>query len=110
MKVLHLEDDTTLRRMLRRMMKGHEVHGAASAEEAIKMIDEINPDVIISDWHVEGGTSQSAIEIASKLGIPVLIMSASLDDVKSAGVEHPMLEKGRITIPQIMDALQVIVA
>lgn len=56
--VLVVDDDPDARRALERAVGGfgHTTRGAASAEEAMRLVAERRPDVVVSDWHLPGMT------------------------------------------------------
>ena len=96
-----IEDETTLRESLVRGLSrqaGLHVQGAETLDEALRLIDEERPDLIISDLDLPG---RSGIELIGELGhrrmsVPVIFVSAYVQAFgaqipRHAGVE--VLEK-----------------
>ena len=59
MRVLLVEDDTELRNSLRKSleMEGCEAEGAASAEEAIRLISDQPFDLVVTDYNLGAGSN-----------------------------------------------------
>lgn len=81
MKVLVLEDDPTTRSALDLHLtrSGHEVRTARSVAEAIRAARRFPPDVLLSDWSLEGGeTALAAIEwlLDRHPRLPIVVNSA----------------------------------
>ncbi len=78
--LLVVDDDTSLLRLLslRLSKEGFEVQTATSAEQALRSITELRPDVIISDLRMPGADGLALFdEVARQYpGIPVIIMTA----------------------------------
>lgn len=103
MKIVIVEDDILLFRHYERMLSraNIEVHHASHALEAIDMIDEVHPDVIIADMLLTGSTAlpllhelQSHDDLAK---IPVVMVTnlaadISLDTLQPYGVKK-LLDK-----------------
>jgi len=52
-RVLIVDDEPEIARSLRRVLKGtYEVNVVASAEEALASLDELRPDIVISDFRM----------------------------------------------------------
>jgi response regulator RpfG family c-di-GMP phosphodiesterase len=52
-RVLIVDDEPEIARSLRRVLREiYEVHLVASADEAMAKLDEVQPDVVISDFHM----------------------------------------------------------
>ncbi len=91
-----VEDEAVVALHLRRELTnlGYTVAGVASSgEQALKMIDEIFPDVILMDIHIQG--EMDGIEAVSRipryLHIPVIYLTAYSEDstLKRAGDTRP---------------------
>jgi len=54
MRILIVDDERDVRSALRRSLRGQTVHAAADAKEALKMLKELEVDVVISDLDMEG--------------------------------------------------------
>ena len=103
MKIVVVEDDVLLFRHYERILQrvDMEVHHASHALEAIDVIDEVHPDVIIADMLLTGSTAlpllhelQSHDDLAK---IPVVMVTnlaadISLDTLKPYGVKK-LLDK-----------------
>lgn len=64
MRILIVDDDITLRELLRMMLKNHEVYEADSGEKAIAMFTKFKPDVVLMDILMPG---INGIETARKI-------------------------------------------
>lgn len=101
MKVVVVEDDTLLFRHYERILKRADIetYHAAHALEAIDVIDDVQPDVIMADMLLTGSTAlpllhelQSHDDLAQ---IPVVVVTnvaadISLDTLKPYGVKKLM--------------------
>jgi CheY-like chemotaxis protein len=95
-RVMIVEDEAVVALHLRQELTnlGYTVAGTATAgAPALKMIEEVFPDVILMDIHIQG--AMDGIETAGKipryLHIPVIFLTAYSEDVtlKRAGETHP---------------------
>ena len=95
-RVMIVEDEAVVALHLRQELNklGYTVAGTATAgEQALKMIEEVFPDVILMDIHIQG--EMDGIETASRipryLHVPVIFLTAYSEDVtlKRAGDTHP---------------------
>lgn len=85
--VLIVEDEPAQREVLSYNLEaeGFDVEIASDGDEALLMVDEIMPDVIVLDWMLPG---TSGIEICRRLktrnatrGIPIIMLSARSEEV-----------------------------
>jgi len=85
--VLVVEDEPAQRELLTYNLEadGFRVAGAASGDEALMLVDEERPDLILLDWMLPG---VSGIEICRRLksrpetrGVPILMLSARSEEV-----------------------------
>lgn len=77
--VLIIDDDTKLRNLLNEYLEenGFEVHSLEDGSEALKTIEEIEPDIIILDVMLPGiGGLDLLKEINRKFSIPVIMLTA----------------------------------
>ena len=84
--ILVVEDEQTLRRLLEyRLSKHYRVTTAANGEEALRRLNEVLPDLIISDImmpRMDGFALQSALqEDKNTRAIPFIFLTAKADDV-----------------------------
>ena len=95
-RVLVVEDEAVVALHLRQELTklGYTLAGIATrGEQALKMIEEVFPDVILMDIHIQG--EMDGIETASRipryLHIPVIYLTAYSEDttLKRAGDTHP---------------------
>ena len=92
-KVLTIDDDPALTELLTLLLKsrGHDAHMANSGEDGVRLIRELNPDVVILDlmmpgmdgWHV-------CTQVRSFSKVPILILSA----LDSPGMVASALDAG----------------
>jgi two-component system phosphate regulon response regulator PhoB len=86
-RVLVVEDEPAQREVLAYNLEaeGFEVSRAEDGEEALMMVDEVAPDVIVLDWMMP---NLSGIEVCRRLkiksetrGIPIIMLSARSEEV-----------------------------
>ena len=84
--ILIVEDDDALRRLLTYALEreGYQTLGAARGDEALEMVEDECPDLLILDWMVPG---VSGLELCRRLRrrkttqtIPVLMLTARSDE------------------------------
>ncbi|WP_111641624.1 phosphate regulon transcriptional regulator PhoB [Marinimicrobium alkaliphilum] len=93
-KILVVDDEFTIRDMLRVAleMADYEVHEAGNAQEAMSLVVDVQPDLILLDWMMPG---TSGIELARRLKkdeltaeIPIIMLTAKTEeDNKVQGLE-----------------------
>ena len=95
--VLVVEDEALIRNLVAGQLKaeGFEVHTAASAAEARKLVDSIDPDVALLD--IELGFGPTGIDLATILrkqdpGIAIVFLT-HLPEPKLVGIENRMIPK-----------------
>lgn len=84
-RVLIVEDEAVVAMHLRHELTklGHVVAGIATAgEQALKMIEEVFPDIILMDIHIQGEIDgiETAARIPRYLHIPVIFLTAYSED------------------------------
>lgn len=114
MKIMIADDDKDLGQLLGTVLRsqGHEVVFAFDAAQALVVAKNANPDVIVLDINMPGGTGIGALEklkINMKTSmIPVLVITASADEqlishIKQVGAAEFM--KKPLDIEEFCDAL-----
>jgi CheY-like chemotaxis protein len=95
-RVMVVEDEAVVALHLRQELTklGYTVAGVATnSEQALKMVDEVFPDVILMDIHIQGELDgiETANRIPRYLHIPVIYLTAYSEDttLKRAGDTHP---------------------
>jgi CheY-like chemotaxis protein len=95
-RVMIVEDEAVVALHLRQELSklGYTVAGTAtSGEQALKMIEEVFPDVVLMDIHIQGQVDgiETAARIPRYLHIPVIFLTAYSEDVtlRRAGETHP---------------------
>jgi CheY-like chemotaxis protein len=95
-RVLIVEDEAVVAFHLRQELTklGYIVAGVATqGQQALKLIDEVFPDVILMDIHIQGDMDgiETARQIPRYLHIPVIFLTAYSEDstLKRAGDTHP---------------------
>jgi CheY-like chemotaxis protein len=95
-RVLVVEDEAVVAMHLRQELTklGYTMAGiATTGEQALKMIHEVFPDLILMDIHIQGELDgiETARRIPRYLHIPVIYLSAYSEDItlKRAGDTHP---------------------
>ncbi|MBU1726870.1 MAG: response regulator [Candidatus Omnitrophica bacterium] len=101
-RILAVDDEIELGKIFEKFltMKGFQVTGARSAEEALAVLDKENPDLIILDKKMPGmGGIGLLRELKNKESkIPVIIMtgsqelSGSLDEIKEMGYDDILIK------------------
>jgi DNA-binding NtrC family response regulator len=82
--ILAIDDEADIREMLREVLtiKGYRVSTAANSEQAMKMVKEDPPQLIIVDFQIEHQDGFVLIEDIKRLGpkIPILLLTGALFD------------------------------
>lgn len=88
-QVLHIEDDSRVAVAVARLLllQGYDIISAASADEAIQVIEDgLVPDLILTDYHLPGEITGDRViaQIEARLGFrPPTIMLASVPDLRA---------------------------
>lgn len=95
-QILVVEDESIVAEHIRRCLQrmGHSVPSVASSgEKAIKLMEEISPDLVLMDIVLEGEMDgiEAAKQIRSRFNIPVVYLTAFSDE--------KILERAKITEP-----------
>src|SRR5579859_3777172 len=95
-RVLVVEDEAVVALHLRQELTklGYSMAGVATTgEQALKMIEDVFPDVVLMDIHIQGEIDgiETANRIPRYLHIPVIYLTAYSEDttLKRAGDTHP---------------------
>jgi len=95
-RVLVVEDEAVVALHLRQELTklGYTLAGiATTGEQALKLVEEVFPDVILMDIHIQGELDgiETASRIPRYLHIPVIYLTAYSEDttLKRAGDTHP---------------------
>ena len=95
-RVMIVEDEAVVALHLRQELTklGYSVAGVATqGEQALKMIDEVFPDIVLMDIHIQGEMDgiETAQRIPRYLHIPVIYLTAYSEDttLKRAGDTYP---------------------
>lgn len=84
--ILVVEDEASIQELLKLTLTqaGHEVEGAYSAEDALKLINDHLPDLILLDWMLPG---MNGIELAHQLraerrtqDVPIIMLTARVEE------------------------------
>jgi PAS domain S-box-containing protein len=99
-RILLVEDEPRVRSAMQMFLKieGYEVTGAATADEAFRLLDTRAFDLLVTDYHLEGGRTGTQVIAAAreKLG-PAFGAVLVTGDTSSAIRELPADENLRIT-------------
>ena len=84
-KILVVEDDAVARLDIQAALEraGYAIVGmAASGEEAIRLADSLNPDLVLMDIRLEGPMDgvEAANEISRRFDIPIIFLTVYADD------------------------------
>lgn len=90
MKILVVDDDKLMVLLLTRtvMRLGHDVISAESGEEAIELIEDQLPDLVISDLMlpaISGMEIKSYLNNFTQKEIPFILLTASSEKIEQAG-------------------------
>jgi DNA-binding response OmpR family regulator len=115
-QIVVVEDDTVLASFYTRIMKkkGYEVRVSHDGPDAIELIDEVNPDVIILDILLESTTGftllhelQSHDDLAR---IPVIAITSLSKEIEQIELERygikKLLDKETMTPESILQTIQ----
>lgn len=79
-KILVVDDEEHMRLLFKEELveEGYEVHLAASGPEAIRMVDEINPDLVTLDIHMPGMDGIEVLRVLKEKNrdLPMVMCSA----------------------------------
>ncbi len=96
-KVLHVEDDLEILEisgMALSLVGGLDILQVDRGEKALDVVDEFNPQLILSDMQMPGLTgAETVAEIRKRpafQNIPVVFMTAKLLDTDGGMLKHPM--------------------
>jgi two-component system nitrogen regulation response regulator NtrX len=90
MRILIVDDEGNIRRSLQALLahEGYRINEAASAEEALRMVDDVRPDVVLLDLMLPGMSGLDALprlrEIVPEAAVVMMSGAASLDDAVQA--------------------------
>jgi DNA-binding NtrC family response regulator len=78
-RVLVVDDDASVARSVCRMLTaaGHEVREARSVPEALALVDEMAPDVVVSDIRLPDDSGVELQLALSRVGLPVVFLTAA---------------------------------
>ena len=85
--ILVVEDEPSIQELIAASLQhaGHRVLRASSAEDAVRLVSDTLPDLVLLDWMIEG---LSGIEVCRRLkmrpdtrGIPIIMLSARAEEV-----------------------------
>jgi CheY-like chemotaxis protein len=113
--ILSVDDEPKIIRVRRLLLQqaGHDVLDASNGEEALRILENSNVDLIILDFYMPGldGGAVACEMKGRRPDIPVIMMSASEDCLeharayvdgfvfKGAGPKHLLLEINRLLVP-----------
>jgi len=111
-KILLVDDDSLLRNLFIKRLEhvGYEVYSAADGNEGLEMAEQVQPQVILLDYHMPklNGDMMLASMRATTWGehIPVIFLTAvnSLDDVENLHQANIVMHKP-ITNSELLSAI-----
>jgi len=79
-RILVLEDDTHIQDNIRRALRHHDVHCAASVAEGVELGSRLDPEVVICDYNLSDGTGREALRglRERRVSAPVLLISGNI--------------------------------
>src|SRR5476651_2367781 len=88
-RVIVVEDERIVALHLKQQLVtlGYEVVGvAASGEQALRLVNDLRPDVVLMDIHIEGAIDgiETTERIPAELMVPVIYLTAYSDEVTLA--------------------------
>lgn len=90
MRILIVDDEGNIRRSLRALLvhEGYRIEEAESAEEAVRIVDDIRPDVVLLDLMLPGMSGLDALprlrQMVPEAAVVMMSGAASLDDAVQA--------------------------
>ncbi|MDA8162872.1 MAG: sigma-54 dependent transcriptional regulator [Desulfobacteraceae bacterium] len=85
--ILVVDDEPLQRDILTRILSdaGYEAHASGSAEEALQMASELNPDVVLTDLKMKRMNGIELMErVKSETGVPAIIIMTAFGTVSTA--------------------------
>lgn len=79
MKILIVDDSRAMQAIVRRSvlssgLTGVEIASAASGSDALEMLDQLTPDLILTDWHMPGMSGLEMVQNMRQLGLTQTIV------------------------------------
>ncbi len=94
--ILLVEDDPNVGPLLLHVLygAGHRVHGTSSAAEALRLMDAVRYDLVLTDGRLPDGNGIAIADAAAARGTKALIVTAYALQFPAADLErHPYLLK-----------------
>jgi len=84
-RVLIIDDDSQVRRLLKDIFNDYECHAVATVDEAIELINQSACDVVISDIRMPGKTGINLLEASKAIfpGLPVIMITGHGDKLNA---------------------------
>jgi len=90
-RILVVEDEPKMLAMISQFLEGEggEVYGSGTGEEALKLMSEVAPDLVILDWMLPGMSGLDVCRrIRAESKVPLIMLTAKADEVdKLLGLE-----------------------
>ena len=113
--ILHVDDEEVIRLLYREVFeeRGHEVIQASSGEEALDLLSESSPDLIILDLKMRGIGGRGFLEEFHrlKLSIPVVVSTAyphEMQELVAQSADAYVVKSGDMT--ELVDMVEGLLA
>ena len=84
---------------------GYKMTEAHSGSEAVEMLDQIRPDVVITDFRMPSGNGLGVIEKAKSRNIPVILVSGFSESLASKDLYNVTVMTKPVNFSVLMDAI-----
>lgn len=81
-RILVVEDDAEIRALIRRSLgQSFDVTEAANAEEAVLLLDEAQPDLVLLDWRLPGKWGSEVLDVFAQRRprLPIIVLTSQRD-------------------------------
>lgn len=81
-RILVVEDNPEIRALIRQSLgQSFDVTEAANAEEAVRLLDEAQPDLVLLDWRLPGKWGSEVLDVfAQRLPrLPIIVLTSQTD-------------------------------
>lgn len=81
-RILVVEDNSEIRALIRESLgRSFDVEDAANAEEAVRLLDEAQPDLVLLDWRLPGKWGSEVLDVCAQRvpRVPIIVLTSQTD-------------------------------